>query len=260
MQGIRRIRRTILDSLCGHRVVFHHVPKCGGTSIERSLRVRYGLSYATFPLRSLYSSIEALRPEFNADDLDLHSAHIREIQLLDYLYQDFRCIAGHVYFSSRAYDLFSNDYYFVTTLRDPIDFFASFYLQMFYSDEERWKINLTLEQFLDTPLARLFGAFYALYFSEMPQNKLTSNDQAVQLSTENLRKFTLVGILEDMSKFRRRLSEILGVRLWIGHANKSESKGREKTDILTPTARRKIEALSTINLEIYEIAKSQLAA
>ncbi len=260
MQGISRIRKTVVDSLCGHRVVFHHVPKCGGTSIERSLRIRYGISYQTFPLRSLYSSIETLRPEFNADDLDLHSARIREIQLLDYLYQDIRCIAGHVYFSNRAHSLFSDKYHFITTLRDPVEFFVSFYLQMFYSDEERWKIDYTLEEFLDTPLAQLFGTFYALYFSELPQDKLISNNQAVQLSTENLRKFTLVGILEDMAKFRRRLSEILGVRLWIGHANKSESKAGEKTDLLTPTARRKIEALSTINFEIYETAKNQLAA
>lgn len=255
MKGLRKIRRTALDSLCGHRVVFHHVPKCGGTSIERSLRIRYGISYATFPLRSQYNAIEALRPDFGIEDIDLHSAWIREVQFLDYLYQDIRCIAGHIYFSSSAYKIFSDKYYFVTTLRDPVDFFVSFYLQMFHSDEKRWKIDYALESFLDTPLAELFGTFYALYFSELPQNQLVSNNQAAQLSINNLRKFTLVGFLEDMSKFKRRLSEILGVRLWVGHANKSNAKQDDKDDIITPSIRRKIEALSAVNFEIYETAK-----
>ena len=141
-----------------------------------------------------------------------------------------------------------------------MDFFISFYYQMLYSDEKRWKIDYTLEEFLDTPLAKLFGTFYALYFSELPQDKLVSNNEAARLSIENLRKFTLVGVLEDMTKFKRRLSEVLGVRLWVGHANKSNAKQNGDRVLMTPTIRRKIEALSTINFEIYETARNSLAA
>ncbi len=62
-----------------------------------------------------------------------------------------------------------------------------------------------------------------------------------------------------MPRFECRLREILGVRLRVGHANKSKADSSERDNTITPAIRREIEALSTPNNEIHAFAKPELA-
>lgn len=254
MPLLERSRAAVIDATCGHRVVFHHVPKCGGTSIERALRLRYAASYATFDLPPIYAAVESINPELDYDPLETQAARFRETEMLSLLFQDTRCITGHVYFSPLAHSLFGSNYYFVTTLREPVEFFVSFYFQMATSTQKRWKIEESFEAFLETDLAKLFGRFYALYFSGMGSTLADLDAESTERAKEHLGKFTVVGFVDDMPRFERRLCQALGVRLWIGHANRSKASQSERAALSADT-RRRVEEVSATNIEIYDFAR-----
>jgi hypothetical protein len=122
------------------------------------------------------------------------------------------------------------------------------------SKEKRWKVDETLEEFLDTDLAKLFGRFYALYFSGLGSTLVALTDESTGRAKENLAKFAAVGFVDDMTRFEHRLREVLGVRLWIGHANRSKASQSERAT-LSPGNRRRIEELSAPNIEIYDFVR-----
>lgn len=252
---LKTLQLRVTDLICGNRVVFHHVPKCGGTSVYRALRLSYPTSYHIIDIASIYNAIEALNPTATPDEIVHKTIRFREHQLLMLLHADCRCIAGHVRFSNVAYDKFSPKYTFVTTLRDPVDFFVSMFLFNVSGDQQRWKIDQDVQAFLDTPRAASFGATFASFFSGLPSEVDPASPESIEAAKENLRKFAVVGMTDDMPGFERRLRSLLGVRLRIGHQNKARVERSERVELVDPTVVRKIEQLSAANMEIYEFAR-----
>jgi hypothetical protein len=127
MPSLKEIRNRVNDIVCGNRVVFHHLPKCGGTSVRRTLRLSYPLSYAGFGSNPTYRAMEALHPDRDETWIRNATLDFREKQLLCFLFDDVRCIAGHVPFCETAYDLFKERYNFITTLREPVSLIISLF-------------------------------------------------------------------------------------------------------------------------------------
>lgn len=257
MKRLSEVKKAVEKIICGDRVVYHHIPKCGGTSIERALRRRYPISYSTFPLSSIYNAVDRLNPLSSKEEIDEITARFREVQLLSLMYQDIHCIAGHVYFSEIAYEEFHDKYRFITVLRDPIDFFRSFYTQVYNAKDPRWKVDLSLPEFLETPQAVLFGKFYALYLAGYSIQSDEKLENAIERSKNNLKKFSAVGFLEEMPRFQKQLKDLLGVKISIGHANKSREKAIGAETALDSDIRQRIEQLSQANREIYEFARRE---
>jgi hypothetical protein len=256
MLAIKRYREKLINATCGHRVVFHHVPKCGGMSVRRALQLRYALSYTGFGSDPAYRAFEALHP---ADDLTLISrrvAEYREAQLLHFLFDDIRYISGHVRFSIKAYELFTNKYKFVTTLRDPFEMILSSYRYSAGLNIERWRVTGDLEAYLETPRALAFGSMYSDFFSGLPSSVDPRSTQSIELAKANLAKLSVVGIVEEMESFEQKLCAALGVRLSIGHTNRSRG---DRYETLAPKLRARIEEVSAANIEIYEFARRELA-
>ena len=259
MPSLKEIRKRLNNVVCGNRVVFHHLPKCGGTSVSRALRLWYLLSYAGFPSDPTYRAMEALYPD--RDEVWIRKAMLdfREKQLLCFLFDDIRCIAGHVPFCETAYNLFKERYNFITTLRDPVSLIMSLFFYDATSSEDRWRFDGNIEAFLETPRAALFGTVYAHFFSGLPPDCDPQSRAVVERAKANLGKFAVVGLVEDMTNFERRLRDILGIRLRIGHRNKARVNDGERVRVVTDDVRRKIEELSTVNLEIYDYARRHLS-
>lgn len=256
----QKIKASALKRLFGKPVVYHHVPKCGGTSVERALRRRYALSYATFPLPAIYNAVQALHPNYNSAELDDESSRFREVQLLSLLYQNVYCVAGHVYFSKAAHGIFSGNYTFATTIREPVAFFRSFYVQLRSAREARWKITTNFDDFLETELAEQIGKFYLIYFSRLSRTGKQNSSIYLGEAMQNLAGFDVVGLLEDMPAFERRLADSIGVGVRFGHTNRGETKGVEEDLEITPERKRKIEILSEANIAIYQFVKRELAS
>ena len=113
------------DSLLPAPVVFHHVPKCGGTSVGRAIRRRYLLSQATVKPEESYRAFAAFTGRSDRDAMLRDVLDLREQMMLYHLFDGVRCLSLHVRFSEAAFDRFGERYRFVTLLRDPVDHFAA---------------------------------------------------------------------------------------------------------------------------------------
>jgi hypothetical protein len=249
------LKKNIEDLVCGNNVVFHHVPKCGGTSVYRALGIRYALSFARTNLVSNYAAIEALYPGKSPQWVQSESIRFREIDLLSQMYRDTKCIAGHFPFSRIAFERFNNKYKFITVLREPVAFFTSFYYWNVKAQQERWHIEDTLEAFLETPRARVFGEFYARFLGGNPTSDDSPIEQEVAQAKGNLAKFSAIGFTDDMESFNRRLSDVLGIRIRIGHENKSEIGSADRVKQMPSNIRQKIEKISASNFEVYDFCR-----
>lgn len=182
----------------------------------------------------------------------------QERLLLCYLYNDIRCIAGHVRFSRTAYDLFSKTYKFVTTLREPVSMMISHYFFLPRRSTEIFTNIDDIDVYLESEEARQFGAVYPYYFNGGSAHDEPWSDAAMSKAKENLRLFDAVGFVDDIPRFQRQLRDHVGLRLRIGHANRSIASREDRKSVITPTVRRRMEELNAPNIEIYEFARREL--
>ena len=260
MVDLKSLERRISDLVCGNRVVFHHLPKCGGTSVYRAIRLHYVTSYAYLDLTATYRALDSLYPGLAPDELLRRTVTFREEQFLTHLFLDRRLIAGPIPFSVQAHRLFHERYRFITTLRDPVSFFFSTYFWNKTSPEPRWRIEQSIEEFLETPRAKTFGCSYSSFFNGLAPNVDPYSRESIDAAKENLRKFSVVGIVEDMPTFERRLRAALNIRIRIGHKNKGARTSEDaRTKAVTPAVKRKIEELSAVNRAIYDFGVKEFA-
>ncbi len=257
---LKRLETRISDLVCGNPVVFHHVPKCGGTSVTRALMFRYPTSFVSMKAAMpLYNTLETLHPHESAEQVAERSDELRERLLLLHLFRGVRCIWGHVRFSPTAHRLFADKYRFITTLREPVSLYISTLFWNRTSRQERWKIDEDIEAFLETPRARIFGSLYSAFFAGLPPETDAADPAAVAAAKANLRNFSVVGLVEDMPGFERQLRRELNVRLSIGRHNVARVSSSERSRAVTPAVRRRIEELCAVNTEIYDFARGELA-
>lgn len=259
MQRYVWLRKSLIDLLSGPRVVFHHVPKCGGTSVAQALHVRYIASFAAFPTLPVYRTVRSLHPEVDDRERDRLVDEFHERLLLFYLHSDARCVSGHVRFSTVAHQYFAQSYRFITTLRHPVSLLISNFFFQWKRPTELWPIREQIEDYLDSEEAIATGGIYSHFFNGLPPESDPHSATAIRLAKENLQRFDLIGLTDDIPDFQRRLRQELGIRLRIGYANKTTASKAERASVITPAVRRKIEDLSATNLAIYDFVKSELA-
>jgi hypothetical protein len=192
----KSVRRKLVDRLLPQRFVFHHVPKCGGTSVGRALRKRYLPSQATVLPEQSFRAFEAFTGRGDREQMLVDVLDLREQMLLYLMYGDTRCVSAHVRFSQAAYDNFSNSYKFITILREPVSRFLSHY---------NWSRNKP-------------GAH-----GEITDDLRT--EVAVDRAVANLGRFDVVGRLDDLDAFTGAVRQRLGFRIRIGHENKNRAAG-----------------------------------
>src|SRR5437868_4791278 len=89
----KRAHRWLTNSFCEKRIVFHHVPKCGGTSVGRALRRAYILSQASVTPEESFRALTAVKERADRLISPIRDVYeFRELMLLYLLYSDVRCI------------------------------------------------------------------------------------------------------------------------------------------------------------------------
>jgi hypothetical protein len=259
MNTLKKLHNAVVDRFSGERVVFHHLQKCGGTSIYRKLALHYPFSKHVFDVQKMYIMYECLYPQWDSITIRNKTVEFREHLLLYYMYSDVRCIAGHVKFSELAYDLFHERYKFITTLRDPLSWFTSVYFYNVTSPNKRWKIEESINEFLETPRARELGSFFAGFFSGLPADVDPSSRESVESAKLNLGKLHAVGFLDRMPVFQEELRKVLGVAIRIGHENKARLDQEARERAIRAVDMKKLEEINAVNLEIYDYAQARFA-
>ncbi|MEO8548280.1 MAG: sulfotransferase family 2 domain-containing protein [Sphingomicrobium sp.] len=243
----KRLHQRATDLLCGRPVVFHHVPKCGGTSLGRALRRAYILSQGTV---TPHESLKAFNAAQNAGRrLAIgHVSELREMMLLYMLYSHTRCVSAHIPFSDAAYEEFADRYLFVTILRDPVDRFISNY---YWSHKHPKGLNYIpepFEEFVLSERARLSGSTYVRYFCGEPGQEFSAKH--VDAAIRNLHRMNCVGFLDEVGRFEAALQTLTGRPLKIGRENVGNT-GAKRDAILSGALRDRVLEACSLDREIW---------
>lgn len=252
----KRLRAAAEDRLLPQRFVFHHVPKCGGTSVGRALRRRYLLSQATVTPESSFRAFEAFTGREDREQMLIDVLDLREQMLLYLMYEDVRGISLHVRFSEAAFQRFRDRYKFVTILRDPVARFVSHYNWSHDKPGAHARIDEGFEAFLETGRAARLGASYVEYFCGLPKEADLRSDAAIGQAIENLGRFSVVGDLAELDGFTAGLKRELGVRVRVGHENKAaKSRAAVSLASLPPETLARVRALCEPDLRVWQAVR-----
>jgi len=244
----KSLQRWATNTLCGNRIVFHHVPKCGGTSAGRALRRAYIVSQGTVTPRESEQAFDAVRRS-NGNPSFGNVSELREMMLLYMLHSDVRCVAAHIPFSNAAFDQFAGRYAFVTLLRDPVDRFISNYFWSHKHPDGVQYVPEPLEEFVETERAQRLGSTYARYFCGAPAQQMFTTEHA-NAAVRNLHRMNFVGFLDEVPEFEKALRALTGRRLSIGKENVAGTSGRRGA-IMSGPLRQKILDACKIDLAIW---------
>lgn len=240
--------------------VYHHIPKCGGTSVGRALRKRYILSQATVTPEESFRAFEAFTGRSDRDQMLVDVLDLREQMLLYHMFHGVRGISLHVRFSEIAWEKFGGAYKFVTILRDPVKRFVSHYHWSHGKPHAHARIDEDFRAFLDTARARRLGATYVEYLCGLPKDVPTDSDAAITAAIANLGKFAVIGDLADVPRFEADLRRELGVTIAIGHENKGKKAASGYSELDDPVLRTRIEALCAPDIAVWNAFRARQQA
>ena len=248
-------------------IFFLHVFKCGGTSINQSIKscyltwnVRKDCCLANLSANAAYETAQKI-PDFPSDaSADYRMWKFRENLLMYYMYQgDIKYapgyyISGHFCFSETAYQNFADKYAFVTVLRDPVKRWISAYLFNRYKKREHHKIHLDIADYLETERAAKTRGYYVKLLTGANSQEDYTSEQAIARAKENLHKFSVVGCLEYYDDFTKRFEERFDRKLVIRKLNPSPKSVTYQKSIITEEIEEKIRELCKPDIEIYQYA------
>ena len=257
MSFIKRLydkRNSFKQSLMGKRVIFHHVPKCAGTSVSRALRTSYFLSEHSMAAKGTIDVLEQQYGDLDVGSIeDLNRLRRFRIELLNYLmWKDIFYIGGHVPFSVNAYRHFQG-YHLITVLRNPVERYISEYFYN-YQRKHQFGIKTDFEEYLNSPLGQRNALKFCEYFCGSTELSLDDPSQLVEQAKENLQRFSVIGFTENMEQFEARVRKTLGIRASFGVQNKRTASDKDVSNIVTPELRAQLTKMCRFDQEIYDYA------
>lgn len=243
------------------KIVFHHIPKCGGQSIVSGLALTYYpwqiLRYGRkgFPAVLNAKATQEISPLFGIENYQYRR------QILSYFLakNDSNFVGGHYPFSQIAYQAYKDNWTFVTLFRDPVKRWYSEYYWNRYKDHEYAKTELDIEEYLESKQGRMNTRSYTNFLHECETPDSQPNDKELQGALTALECFDVLGCLEDLNKFRADMKAKFGRKPYFRKKNTSpappdvERKPDEKSDF-----HKKLLTLLEADREIYRRVREKL--
>lgn len=237
---VARARRALDGRPPEANILFLHMPKCAGQSINAAIARHYAGRRPVFrlPIRPAARAAELAGRE----TMDL----CHDLLLFQLAQRRYGYISGHFPFSLTAWTEFRDDWKFVTVLRHPVQrWFSHYFYNRFKTHSELDRITDEIESFIETERAARYGRIYVRHLSE-------SGD--VNEALANLRKFDLVGQLERLPDFAERFQRMFGIPLSIGRRNENPLVADRQQAMITPEIQTRVEKLCALDTQVYDYA------
>lgn len=242
------------------KIVFLHIPKTGGSSLSKALRRHY--RFAGFHIKSAESSRAAeWMSGLTTEDPGFLDARqrVRESLILYAAAQDRRFLTGHVWNSPGITALRGTGYRLVTCLRHPVDRWFSNYFYSRYKSGAHGRIELSLEDFLQTRHARDFGTTYVQYLGGIDPDGNYTQASAITRAQQAFDAIDEVAFLDALPAFVALMKQRHGMNLRIPHERKGPLPADEvKRYKESKEIRAAITALCAPDIAVYDYARSRL--
>jgi hypothetical protein len=235
------------------RLVFYHLPKTAGSSLRSSLESLYFQPKRFYRRPYSMSSARATLQlsQMTGDDL----LDIRERALLLSLANTSnRLFVGHLPYSCLAYKYFRDEALFMSLFREPVARFLSLYFYNRYKVSDHFKIDCSLDEFIDSEMGIHSARQYIEWFGRSDTEAITDAGHQYDVALENMQNLDVVGTVENMGALRKRLEDALSRKLNIVTINRNPRKSY--MDEVTDEQIKKIEELCEADIRLYHEAVS----
>ena len=239
-------------------IVFHHIPKCGGTSIVTGLVLTYyPFRFLKYRKKGFPGNLNSRAASVIAEQSGLNRYEFRR-QLLSYFVErsDSAFISGHYPFDDEVYSQHKENWNFITLLRDPVARWYSEYFWNRYKNHDYQKTELSMEKYIESEQGKTNARSFVNFLSHSNKHSELPTQEEVNESIGNLQKMKVVGCLEHMDIFGRDMKEAFGRKPIIFKRNTSPATAEQK---ILPDKdselHKKVVALTRGDQEIYQMAK-----
>jgi len=155
-----------------------------------------------------------------------------------------------------AYELFGDEWAYVTVLRHPVDRWFSDYFYNKSRGGAHSGIVDDLGDFVESDRAAMMGRTYPRYLVEGMERM--DDPTRVSECINVLKKFALIGSLENLDLFVSQFEEKFGRKLVIGRENSSPVSKDQWREAITPRIRERVEELCQPDLYVYNYVLKNL--
>jgi hypothetical protein len=247
------------NRISDRRIMFLHVPKCGGTSIDEA----FGRCFGLYSLLTGHGLVKLqIGPSYRAAKcLEETVPHVMEALLSYHLEtQQCRYISGHFCFSNRLFARHGASWDIVTILREPASrWLSAYFYNRFKSNRRNFAVDIPLNEFIETNAAGYQGCTLVRTFIGSDSDASPRSRAGIEQAKANLSKVSTVGFVEDLDSFAKHIENRYGVRLRIPRKNVNPHKRYNEDRRVTRDLLERVKELCAPDIELYTYAREGLA-